>query len=62
LQTDWLATFNDPQLESLVREALVYNLDLQLAAARVEQAAGYAELAGATLYPQVNLLGAAAAS
>ena len=52
----WLATFNDPQLESLVREALVYNLDLQLAAARVEQAAGYARLAGATLYPQVNLL------
>jgi NodT family efflux transporter outer membrane factor (OMF) lipoprotein len=52
----WLATFNDPQLESLVREALVYNFDLQLAAARVEQAAGYARLAGATLYPQVNLL------
>jgi len=52
----WLAAFNDPQLESLVREALAYNLDLQLAAARVEQAAGYARLAGATLYPQVNLL------
>jgi len=52
----WLATFNDPQLESLVREALVYNFDLQVAAARVEQAAGYARLAGATLYPQVNLL------
>ena len=52
----WLATFNDPQLESLVREALVYNFDLRVAAARVEQAAGYARLAGATLYPQVNLL------
>jgi len=52
----WLATFDDPQLESLVREALVYNLDLQLAAARVEQAAGYAKLAGATLYPQVTVL------
>jgi NodT family efflux transporter outer membrane factor (OMF) lipoprotein len=52
----WLAGFNDPQLEALVREALAYNPDLQVAAARVEQAAGYARLAGATLYPQVNIM------
>lgn len=52
----WLAAFNDPQLDALVREALDYNLDLQVAAARVEQAAGYVKLAGATLYPQVTLL------
>jgi NodT family efflux transporter outer membrane factor (OMF) lipoprotein len=52
----WLASFNDPQLDALVQEALAYNPDLQVAAARVEQAAGYVKVAGATLYPQVNLL------
>ena len=51
----WLATFNDPQLDALVAEALAYNLDLRVAAARVELAAAYVRLAGATLYPQVNL-------
>ncbi|HQR72804.1 MAG TPA: TolC family protein, partial [Burkholderiaceae bacterium] len=33
------------------------NPDLMVTAARVEQAAGYVKLSGATLYPQVNLLG-----
>src|SRR5262245_28745282 len=52
----WLATFNDPRLEALVREALEFNPDLRIAAARIDQAAAYAKLAGAKLYPQVNLL------
>ncbi|MCC6608962.1 MAG: efflux transporter outer membrane subunit [Burkholderiales bacterium] len=52
----WLAGFKDPQLDVLVREALAFNPDLQVAAARVEQAAAYVKVAGATLYPQVNLL------
>jgi NodT family efflux transporter outer membrane factor (OMF) lipoprotein len=52
----WLVHFNDPQLEALVREALMHNPDLQVAAARVEQAAGYVKSAGATLYPQVSAL------
>jgi outer membrane protein, multidrug efflux system len=52
----WLAEFRDPRLEALVSEAIVNNPDLRVAAARVEQAAGHARLAGATLYPQVNLL------
>jgi multidrug efflux system outer membrane protein len=52
----WLASFHDPQLEALVREAIDYNADLRVAAARVEQAAGYVKLAGATLYPQVTAL------
>jgi NodT family efflux transporter outer membrane factor (OMF) lipoprotein len=52
----WLAAFADPPLETLVAEALAYNPDLQVAAARVEQAAAYVRLSGATLYPQVNLL------
>ena len=53
---NWLASFNDPALDALVREAIEYNSDLRMAAARVETAAGYVKLAGATLYPQVNLL------
>src|SRR5688572_23241004 len=52
----WLAEFQDPRLDALVREAVVNNPDLRVAAARIEQAAGYARLARATLYPQVNLL------
>lgn len=52
----WLSSFNDPQLDTLVQEALVFNPDLMVTAARVEQAAGYVRLSGATLYPQVNLL------
>ena len=52
----WLAGFNDPQLDALVQEALVNNPDLQVAAARVEQAAAFVKVAGATLKPQVNAL------
>ncbi len=56
VQDDWLATFSDPQLAALVTEALANNLDLRVAAARVERAAAYAKQAGSTLYPLVNAL------
>jgi NodT family efflux transporter outer membrane factor (OMF) lipoprotein len=56
VRANWLATFHEPQLDSLVREALGYNVDLRIAAARVEQAAAYAKLANSTIYPVVNLL------
>jgi NodT family efflux transporter outer membrane factor (OMF) lipoprotein len=52
----WVASFGDPALVQLVNEALVANLDLRVAAARVEQAAASARLAGATLWPQVNAM------
>jgi NodT family efflux transporter outer membrane factor (OMF) lipoprotein len=52
----WLASFSDTQLDQLVWEALAYNPDLRVAAARVEQATAYQKVAGALLYPQVNLL------
>ncbi len=51
----WLASFNDPALSALVDEALVYNADLQVAAARVEQAAGYVKVASASLLPSVGV-------
>jgi NodT family efflux transporter outer membrane factor (OMF) lipoprotein len=55
----WLATFDDPALSALVDEALAYNADLQVAAARVEQAAGYVKVANGALWPSVGVLGTA---
>jgi multidrug efflux system outer membrane protein len=52
----WLAGFDDERLAALVAEATAYNPDLLVAAARVEVASEYANLAESTLYPQVNLL------
>jgi NodT family efflux transporter outer membrane factor (OMF) lipoprotein len=56
VQDGWLATFQDPMLNVLVEEALAYNADLRVAGARVEQAAGYARIAAAGMYPAVSLL------
>lgn len=50
----WVAQFQDAQLEKLVAEAMAYNVDLQIAAARVEAAEANARAAGAALFPQVN--------
>jgi len=52
----WVSSFGDPALVQLVHEALIANLDLRVAAARVEQASAAARLAGATLWPQVNAM------
>ena len=54
---NWLTTFNDPQLSAAVAEAIMHNADLRVGAARVEQAQLYAKLAGAKLYPTVDILG-----
>jgi outer membrane protein, multidrug efflux system len=53
---NWLVTFRDDQLTAAVVEAIAHNADLRVAAARVEQAQLYAKLAGAKLYPSVDLL------
>jgi NodT family efflux transporter outer membrane factor (OMF) lipoprotein len=53
---NWLASFGDAQLSAAVNEALAHNADLRVAAARVEQARLYAQLAGAKLWPSVDLL------
>lgn len=54
---NWLATFNDTQLDGLVREAIARNPDLRVAASRVEQAGQYVELAKASLRPTINIFG-----
>jgi NodT family efflux transporter outer membrane factor (OMF) lipoprotein len=51
----WLALFRDPVLEGLVADAIAYNADLQIAAARVEAAEAAARAAGAALLPQAAL-------
>jgi multidrug efflux system outer membrane protein len=57
IQDNWLATFNDPQLDALVVEALDYNPDLRIAATRVAQAEQYVVQAKAMLLPGVDLFG-----
>ncbi|MDP2827122.1 MAG: efflux transporter outer membrane subunit [Sulfuricellaceae bacterium] len=54
---NWLASFNDVELDALVSEAIAHNPDLRVGATRVEQAGQYVELAKAALRPAVNLFG-----
>lgn len=51
----WLVTFQDRVLSDLVAEALAYNADLQVTAARVEQASGYVKVASGALLPTVGV-------
>ena len=53
---NWLASLNDPWLIELVKEAIAYNADLRIAAARVDTAAAYLAAAASPSFPQVNLL------
>jgi NodT family efflux transporter outer membrane factor (OMF) lipoprotein len=53
---NWLASFNEPRLDALVKEAIAYNADLRIAAARVDAAIAYLEGAKSPLWPQVNLV------
>ena len=50
----WWSDFGDAQLSSAVEEALAGNYDLLAAAARVEQAAARARIAGADLKPKLS--------
>lgn len=49
----WWKVFNDKALQGLIAEALANNYDVQVAAARVEQARAQVGVARADLYPQV---------
>jgi len=50
----WWQVFDDPTLQALIREAITHNLDLKVAAARVEEARARAGIAKSFLYPQVD--------
>lgn len=51
---DWLASFNDPQLPTIVDEALAHNPDLRQAASTVLMVAQGINLAGAQMLPQIG--------
>lgn len=55
----WWEVFKDPKLQALIREALVANQDLALAAARVDEARASVGISKADYYPQLfaNLSG-----
>lgn len=55
--TDWAQRFGDPQLVSLIDEALAGNPDLAMAAARLKAAQAQTEGAAAALLPSVNFNG-----
>ncbi len=50
----WFQVFDDPALQALVREAVANNLDLRIAAARVEELRARAGVVKSFLYPQVD--------
>ena len=54
IEVDWVAAFEDDVLSDLVEEALVYNRDLQAAAASVDRAWALARQAGAAVKPSVG--------
>jgi multidrug efflux system outer membrane protein len=50
----WWQVFDDPTLQALIREGLNNNLDLRIAAARVEEARARAGIVKSFLYPTVD--------
>jgi outer membrane protein, multidrug efflux system len=57
VQDNWLASFNDSTLDSLVREALTANPDLRVAASRMRQAGELLVQARAPLFPAIGIAG-----
>lgn len=52
--TGWWKGYGDPQLDRLMDEAIAGSPDLKAAAARLRQARGYAQQAGAALLPSID--------
>jgi outer membrane protein, multidrug efflux system len=59
LKGDWWEAFQDPQLNPLVEKALAGNQNLQVAAARLQQAQAQVTIARSALFPAVELSGSA---
>ena len=51
---DWWRVYSDPELEKLIAEALARNTNLQIAAARVDEARALLVQTDASLYPYVD--------
>jgi NodT family efflux transporter outer membrane factor (OMF) lipoprotein len=50
----WWKNFNDPELDSLIERAVISNLDLRIAAARVREARAQFRVTAADLWPSVG--------
>jgi multidrug efflux system outer membrane protein len=50
----WFQIFDDQTLQALIKDAIASNLDLKVAAARVEEARAQAGISKSFLYPQVD--------
>jgi len=61
-QLDWWQGYGDPQLDALIAEGLAGSPDLAAATARLRQAEGYAQQAGAARLPSADLSGSIAAT
>ncbi len=57
LQAGWWKNYNDPVLESLIKEGMAANSDLEVAAARVSQAQAQADYASANRLPLIGIEG-----
>jgi len=57
--TEWWKQFGDPVLDGLIAEALAHNLNLQVAVANVEQAAGVLTQTRSAFFPQLGYTAAA---
>jgi len=55
--THWWTIFNDPQLDTLIREAAVANHDVRLAQARVREARAQRGVARSALFPSLDASG-----
>jgi multidrug efflux system outer membrane protein len=53
----WWEVFQDETLRGLIRESIVHNYDMRVAAARIEEARAQAGIARSFLYPQVAAAG-----
>jgi NodT family efflux transporter outer membrane factor (OMF) lipoprotein len=58
-QKQWWKAFGDPALDQLIERALTNNLDLKIAAARVQEARANEKGAFSKLMPQIGMEGAA---
>lgn len=55
VSSGWVASFHDKRLSALVSEALANNMDLKIAASRVEEARQALVIAGSPLFPAVGV-------
>lgn len=56
----WWEIFDDEILDTMVKTALVYNLDVKMAAARIEQARAYWGMTKADIWPSIDISAGAA--